>query len=235
MAIAVFDVDGTLVQGISTERGFFRWLWSRGHVGTRQLGAFAWFNVRWCAVYRRHTFKKNKAYLSGLDEEFVAAAARDYVRQDVVPRYDSQCVSRLRSHLAAGHHVLLLTGTLSPIADAIAESLGVHDFVASDCARLDGRYTSAPPLSHPFGEAKQTLLNAARERLRAVDGPVFAYNDSGYEIMMLESVDCPVCVRPDRRLRRHALARGWEILNGSVPLPSGTIATETAAGRGSSS
>lgn len=224
MTIAAFDVDGTLVRGISTERGFFRWLLSNGLLGPRQLGAFLWFNLRWCTVYGRHTFKKNKAYLSGLDEDVVAAAARDYVRRDVVQRYDAQCVIRLRSHLAAGHHVLLLTGTLAPIAEAIAASLGVHDVIASVCAREDRRYTPAPPLSHPFGDEKRSLLNAKRERLRDMHGPVFAYNDSGHEIAMLDSVDRPVCVRPDRRLRHYAVSRGWEIVDASTPLPTGAAA-----------
>jgi phosphoserine phosphatase len=230
MSVAVFDVDGTLVRGLSTERGYFRWLLARGHLGPRQLGAFLWFNVRWFAVYGWHTFKKNKAYLSGLDENFVAGTARAFVRHDVQRRYDAHCVHRLRSHLTAGDQVLLLTGTLMPIASAIAESLGVHGVVATACATRDGCYTAAPPLSHPFGDEKRALLETERRRL-AVDGPLFAYCDSGYDIALLESVDSPVCVRPDRRLRAHALARGWEILEESRnPSPVATAA-ETGGGK----
>ena len=43
MRVAIFDVDGTLVAGKSTEKRFIGWMLRRGHIGLRQLLSAAWF------------------------------------------------------------------------------------------------------------------------------------------------------------------------------------------------
>ena len=66
MTLAIFDIDGTLVEG-STERRFWRYLLKRGHQGPRQVLAYLLFWLRYLPVYGRRTSKKNKAYLYKLD------------------------------------------------------------------------------------------------------------------------------------------------------------------------
>ena len=62
MNLAIFDIDGTLIDG-STERRFWRYLLKRGHQGPRQVGAYLWFLLRYWPVYRGHTVKKNNCLL----------------------------------------------------------------------------------------------------------------------------------------------------------------------------
>jgi len=59
MTLAIFDIDGTLIEG-STERRFWRYLAKRGHQGPRQILAYLWFLVRFLPAYGAHTPKKNK-------------------------------------------------------------------------------------------------------------------------------------------------------------------------------
>ena len=40
------------------------------------------------------------------------------------------------------------------------------------------------------------------------------YSDSASDLPLLEAVQQPVAVRPDERLRRVALERGWRVLTG---------------------
>ena len=40
------------------------------------------------------------------------------------------------------------------------------------------------------------------------------YSDSASDLPLLEAVQKPVAVRPDERLRRAALERGWKVLPG---------------------
>ena len=46
MKLAIFDIDGTLVEG-STERRFWRYLLKRGHQGPRQVVAYLTFWLRY--------------------------------------------------------------------------------------------------------------------------------------------------------------------------------------------
>jgi len=58
------------------------------------------------------------------------------------------------------------------------------------------------------GSKKQEIAN----RWTQDPSPVVAYSDSIEDVKLLEWVGHPVVVRPDRALKKHALARHWTIL-----------------------
>jgi phosphoserine phosphatase len=61
------------------------------------------------------------------------------------------------------------------------------------------------------GEKRNAVL-AWLERTGADPRDCSFYSDSAYDLPLLEAVGRPVAVNPDRRLRRIARARGWEIM-----------------------
>ena len=159
-----------------------------------------------------HTVKKDKAYLSGLETAAIERLAADFVAADFPHSAFAPVVARLKQHLARGDAVLLLSGTLQPIADALARTLGVEHACATLCDEDRGTFSSAPPDRHPFHRAKVPLARefAAQHGLdlrRAT-----AYSDSYHDIELLESVGFPVVVNGDRKLLSTALERGWEVL-----------------------
>ncbi len=211
MTLAIFDIDGTLVDG-RTEWLFWRYLLAHRRQGPRQLLAGAWFLLRFAPRYGRHVAKKNKAYLAGLATDDVAALAADFVTHDVVPRLYAPAVQRLERHLHSGDIVALLSGTLEPIARALALHVGVAHLRATVCAERAGRYLGRPPAVHPFGAMK---VEAARQLAAAFGTDLahaYAYGDSVHDLDLLEAVGTPVAVRPDPRLLHVARARGWEVV-----------------------
>lgn len=227
MGLAVFDIDGTLVAGPSTEKRFFWRLFRRGLLGPRRLAAFLFFNLRWLHRYGRHVAKKNKAYLAGMDLGRLQAEAADFVAAEVMPALHGPAVARLRRHVAAGETVVLLSGTLQPIADELARRLGADEAIASLCDRRDGRLTSGPPVRHPFGDAKRGFLDDLCRRYGRQPEEVAAYGDSGHDLVLLQAVGRPVAVRPDKALTAAALQRGWEILPDGGPDDVGDARRDT--------
>ncbi|MEO8466744.1 MAG: HAD-IB family hydrolase [Gammaproteobacteria bacterium] len=220
MTLAIFDIDGTLVRG-STERRFWRYLFARGRQGPRQILAGAWFLARFLPRYGVHVAKKNKGYLVGLRTADVEALAKDFVAREVLPGLYEPAIQRLQQHLRAGDTVVLLSGTLEPIARAIAEHLGVHYVHATACAERDGHYLAQPPVVHPFGAQKLESATELAARFGMDLGLAAAYADSAHDLKLLEAVGSPVAVRPDRQLLRTARARAWDVIpadtRGAVP------------------
>jgi HAD superfamily hydrolase (TIGR01490 family) len=211
MRLAIFDVDGTLVRG-SSERMFWRYLAARGRQGPRQIAAFLSFMLRYLPTGGIHTIKKNKAYLSGLESADVAALAEEFVATRLVPRLNDAVVQRLRQHSLRGDAVVLLTGTIDPIAQALARRLGVRHVCATLCSERNGRYLAQPPETHPFGAAKLGLSRQLAAQIGVDLKTATAYGDSRHDLYLLEAVSEPVAVSPDSGLFAVALARDWEII-----------------------
>lgn len=212
MRLAIFDIDGTLLS-TSSERLFWLYLWRHKCLHLRQLAAFAAFLLRHFPAAGRDVARKNKAYLSGLALDEVGRLAQDFVGTAVWPRLRAPVVERLRTHQRQGDTVLLLSGTLQMIADALADRLGVAHVIATVCSESGGRFVAKPPGRHPFGAAKLAL---AREfaRQHGLDlGHAAAYCDSHHDLPLLEAVGFPVAVRPDCRLRDIVRARDWQVLH----------------------
>ena len=134
MGLAVFDIDGTLVTGPSTEKRFALHLARSGRLGPRQVVAFLAFLLRELPRYGWHVLKKNKAYLSGLGEQDVRDLAAAWVRAALAKAWFEPCLARLRRHREAGDTVVLLSGTPQFVASAIGAALGVDHVIGSDCA-----------------------------------------------------------------------------------------------------
>lgn len=219
MRLVLFDIDGTLVPGASSEARFARYLWDQGALGVRQLLAFAWFCLRYFPRYGRHVMQKNKAYLSGHSKAEIAVFARDFVATRLRPALYAPALERLRAHQAAGDCIALLSGTPQFIADALAESLGVAHSQAALCAARGSLYIGAPPTRHPYGPTKvDAALALARETGLALDTAV-AFGDSITDAHLFHTVGEVVAVQPDKHLSKAADGAGWEVLLDTVTAP----------------
>jgi HAD superfamily hydrolase (TIGR01490 family) len=211
MTLAIFDIDGTLVEG-STERRFWRYLLKRGHQGPRQVLAYLVFWLRYLPVYGRLTSKKNKGYLYQLDTERVRTLAASFVAEEIMPRLYAPAVQRLQSHLRHGDTVVLLSGTLEPIAKALADSLGVPHVRATICRERHGRYLLGPPDVHPFGVTKLEIAREFAAGIGATLSDASAYGDSQHDLDLLQAVGDPVAVMPDEPLLETARGNRWHII-----------------------
>jgi HAD superfamily hydrolase (TIGR01490 family) len=212
MRLAIFDVDGTLVTGKSTERRFIAWLFRRGHLGLRQILSAGWYAVRWFPRYGRHVFRKNKAYLNGLSEIVITEEARHFA--EALPDADwiQPALRELRRHKENGDVVILLSGSLQPIVETLARRFGADGSRGAECSVVDGVFTALPPVQHPFYFEKAAALTSICETYRIAEGDVCAYADSRFDIPLLSQVGCPVAVCPDRRLAEWAKSNNHRIL-----------------------
>ncbi len=212
--LAVFDVDGTLVETNIVE--YFFWMRLRA----QPLEDWPSFMAqmlreapRWLYLERRSRAEFQRSFYreyDGLDYDVMKRLGREALNAVTLRRVYPEGMRRIREHKRAGHRVLLLTGALDVVVEPLAELLDVE----VDCAHLlvkDGRLTGdlqAPP---PAGEARGTLLEEYAARHAVVLADSFAYADSLSDLGMLELVGTPVAVNPDARLSQVAGQRGWRI------------------------
>ena len=184
MKLAIFDIDGTLVEG-STERRFWRYLLKRGHQGPRQVVAYLLFWLRFFPVFGRLTREEEQGVsLQARRPRACARWLRASSPRRFLPRLYAPAVQRLQSHLRRGDTVVLLSGTLEPIARALASALGVAHVRATLCRERDGRYLAAARV-HPFGAAKLELAAQFAAEIGATLSEASAYGDSQHDLDLL--------------------------------------------------
>ncbi|HLQ86683.1 MAG TPA: HAD-IB family hydrolase [Salinisphaeraceae bacterium] len=211
--LAIFDIDGTLIPGASSEVRFVHYLRRRRVLGVRQWLAYGWFFLRYAPRFRQHVTKKNKAWLTGLEKHRVHALAGEFVHTELQPILHAPTLKRLRAHQAAGDVVVLLSGTPQFLAAALAQALHAKASYGALCSiGGDDIFRAAPPTRHPYGASKV----AGAEALAAAAGlplaTAVAYGDSVHDAYLFRRVGEAVAVQPDRGLQAVASGEGWEVM-----------------------
>jgi phosphoserine phosphatase len=168
--------------------------------------------VRYLPAGDIHSLKKNKAYLCGLASADVAKLADEFVETCLLRRIYAPVLQRLRQHLLRGDAVVLLTGTLDPIAQALGRRLGVRHVSATLCREHKGVYLAQPPETHPFGSAKISLSKQLAAQIGGDIKNATAYGNSHHDLMLLEAVSEAIAVLPDKGLLQAALKHDWETI-----------------------
>jgi HAD superfamily hydrolase (TIGR01490 family) len=218
---AIFDLDGTLYTGHIT-LGIAQHH-RTNHVNLRQLYTYLaihmpiWWIQRLgliSEITSRSIWTRNLGWtIRGLTIEEAGKVFTWLAEQYVLPQVRPDVLKRLRDHQEAGHAVILVSGTFSPLLRAIGERLGVTDTVGTPMITKAGRYTGASELPVCQGRHKVTRLERyldGREDILWSDS--YAYADSYSDLPLLERVGYSVAVFPDSRLSDHALRHGWEII-----------------------
>ena len=212
MRLAIFDIDGTIVRGISCEQLLFQKLYKDRIIGKAQLWAYAGFLAHWWTKLGPTVIKRNKSYLCDLPVEQVENAARELVAKELPGHFNQKVLDRIREHAGKGDTLVLLTGTPQFLAEPIGRKLVIQHVIGSQLRSVDGVFTGDPPLVHPFGKDKVRLAEELGLNLGCRLSEASAYADSGDDLPLLEAAGTPVAVAPGRRLRESAKQRGWEII-----------------------
>lgn len=218
---AFFDVDGTLLESPSLERQFFAGLRSRRTIPVRSY--FLWLAE--AVRLMPHGFEcmrhANKMYLRGVS---IHDCKEEQGEQPelAVPRFFPGAIERVAWHARQGHAIVLVSGTLAPLAAEVGLALtlrlavrGVAAILAVCATRLEeneGRWTGRIAGDAMFGEGKGRAVRRMIRENKFDAQQCFAYGDSWSDRSMLEAVGRPVAVNPARRLARIARRKKWPVL-----------------------
>ncbi|MGB9245710.1 MAG: HAD-IB family phosphatase [Candidatus Acidiferrales bacterium] len=211
---AFFDLDGTLLAPPSLEWRFIGYLLERDEITTKSVAwwvagsAKALLNGGRCAVFAK------KHYLTGIRESIVGEWAKT-ITHGSLPLF-VEGIDRMRQHLERGHRVVLVTGTLAPLAHAITDHLprGV-EVRATKLEIRDGCITGKISGTHLGFEEKARLIREGAADFDLDLPQSFAYGNEMSDIRMLEAVGHPAAVNASWSLKREARKRGWPVYHWS--------------------
>lgn len=221
-AAAIFDVDGTLCATRSSSS--LIWLRRRQHSRWRHrlwLASLAWrAPMAWLAdkISRDLADRMVYAQFAGLSLPAVLSDTQRCCEELLLPSCFPEALAELAAHRQAGRRIVLLSGgidvILAPLAAVLGAELLAQRLVVEE-DRLTGAYQRYAVLNDDPLASQASSKLAALQRYADATGidlsASFAYGDTVNDARMLAAVGRPIAVNPDRRLKRTALLRGWEI------------------------
>lgn len=213
MRLAVIDLDGTLLKGMTAERVFFLHLIAHGRIGFARATAFLLsFAGDILRGGLRRAIGTNAGFLRGETPEAVRQWAREFGRVFLRKAVPDGLREKILGLKQDGCRVVLLSGSLQVLVDELKDRLGAEILIGGELETAGGRLTGRKTGTHPYGRKKVEAL-FGRIDPGAVDWErSWALADRISDLPVLELVGHPVAVHPDRRLRRLARKRGWETI-----------------------
>jgi HAD superfamily hydrolase (TIGR01490 family) len=220
---AFFDLDGTLIPQPSLERRLFRDLRYRRAI---PIGNYFLWLARAARLapqgieMMRHA---NKMYLRGTSHCGQPPRQSSGQAEMAVPRFFPAAMDQVAWHAKQGHGIVLVSGTLAPLANEMAVALvvrlavrGMEASVGVCATRLeenDGRWTGRIIGEAMFGEAKARAVRRIATERKFDLSQCYAYGNCVNDRWMLEAVGRPAAVNPSRGMARLAGRRGWPVLS----------------------
>lgn len=215
MALAIFDLDNTLLGGDSD------YLWGRFLAENQIVDPEAYHETN-LAFY--HDYQAGRLDINAF-LEFVFTPLKEnsmedllkwrseYLQQKIMPIMLPKAQALVDKHREQGDTLLIITATNSFLTAPIAEKLGIDNLIATDPEQVAGKFTGKVAGVPSFQHGKVTRLKDwLANNQHSLDGSIF-YSDSHNDLPLLEKVDTPVAVDPDETLQQVAEQRGWKILS----------------------
>lgn len=217
--LALFDLDHTL---IPFDSGL---AWTRFLVGEGALDGGA--EARYLAFCHQYVagaldihamVRANLLPLAAFEPQQVAQW-RARFEDKIAPQLPSAMRQLVDRHRLRGDLCAVVTATEKLVAEPFARAFGIEHLVATEGVMVGGRPTGEIDGLPCFREHKVTRVQGWLAQRGAGPPTIggfdesFFYSDSINDLPLLNGVTQPVAVRPDERLREHARAAGWAVID----------------------
>jgi HAD superfamily hydrolase (TIGR01490 family) len=217
---AVFDIDGTLLPPPSLELRLVAHLALHGEM---QFGAVGnWLRSLVPQILRisrgsaelsarPRMSDENKTYLKGVR----ISAVDEWIAQEFAEvEFFSRALEIVDWHRRRGHAIVLISGTLAPLARAVGALLagdqGIH--ICATELECDGNRWSGRVNGNAIcGPAKEEALKRLAAEHHFDLSRSYAYADSLKDRWLLGEVGHAIAVNAGPRLAQHARKRGWRL------------------------
>lgn len=213
MALAIFDLDNTLIAGDS-DHAWGEYLVEKGVVDAT---LYKQANDRFLQDYQNGLLDIN-AYLEFALKplsihpiEQLHDWRQDFFETKIRPIMLPKAFDLLQQHRDQGDYLLIITATNRFVTEPIALAFEVDDLIATEPEKINNRYTGRVAGTPSFKEGKITRLQEWLTNNQQQMQGAFFYSDSHNDIPLLEQVEFPVGVDPDEILRLTCKQNNWPI------------------------
>ncbi|HDR68513.1 MAG TPA: HAD-IB family hydrolase [Bacteroidaceae bacterium] len=212
--IAFFDLDMTLLS-VNSANIFVRESLNRNMMTREQVRYAYWLSLLHKLDWKDTgiIIRRLLGWLEGLRvpevemmcEEVFNESLKDFLRPGVLHEIDL--------HRQQDAAIVLLSSATTFACSPVAKYLNMDDVICSRIEEQNGLLKGHTSGKLVFGPEKKYRLLSYCETEGYNPYEAYYYGDSISDLHVLEAVGNPVCVYPDKKLRRIAVRRGWRIFD----------------------
>ena len=210
--IVICDLDGTLIS-VSSELEFVLGLFRRKVLSRAVVIRFLYHYLRHPIRTMREGRGWNRGYFSGLPVDVLHEEVKECTPL-LLKKVRPGVLKILNRHKEEGAEIFILSASLSPLVQAIAEGLGFKSFRGSIPVVKSGKCTGHLIGQRPYGKAKIAPAVAIMDQLGIEPSQALALGDSWGDRYILDLCGSAIAVHPVRKLRKLAIQNDWLILEG---------------------
>lgn len=212
MALALFDMDDTLLDGDSASL-WFEYMVEHGMAPASMLAEEAQMMARYYAgeLDMRDYMIFTLQPLAGQPVATIAGHCERFARE-IIGRMFTDGLEKIRWHRERGDTVIIISATGEHVIRPLAALLGVEHVLAIKLAREEGCYTGQTTGILTFREGKVTRTHDWLQQHGGTLAGSYGYSDSINDLPLLEMVTHAHAINPGEALQQHANQAGWPIL-----------------------
>ena len=204
---AIFDIDGTILRNISSERVFFRYLIEKGSVTSKDLLQFANMFLNNLLRFKGLYVRKNKEY------EKIVSDINECFKKRISPYISAVALDEINRLKDAGYVIILLSGTLSPFVTCFKEYCNADIGVGTSLTVDDeGIITGEIDGIHSYSGGKVQIVNRLVAEHNIDLSSSYAYANQYLDVKFMRMVGNPVAVNASPLLRLYAKINRWKII-----------------------
>ena len=210
---AIFDFDGTIIEGYSARALYARRL-RDFEVGPDELLQIALATTRGPLDEDGFSalLETGIRGWTGRTEDELVALGEELFAEEIAGALFHGAWQLVRAHLNQGHTVVIATSATRLQVQPMARELGVEHVLCTELEQEDGVLTGRVAGRAPWGDGKQAAV-AAFAAEHGVDlAASHAYANGDEDVPLLTSVSYPHAVNPEPGLAAEAGRCGWPVV-----------------------
>ena len=216
--IAVFDLDGTLVDGQSGSL-ISLYLLHQKVVKLSGAARLVWWGTRYALHLPQRQSEPREVILKAMNRSLpddIRDVMHDFHDEVIIPLYRPEALPEIQRRKEEGNVTLLASATFCEVAERAAEYLGMDGYIATEMERdVTGAYTGQVEGEVTEGKEKlNAVVRWADEHFGAGNWYIaYAYGDHISDLSLLAIARHPNAVCPSYLMKLAAMRHNFTVLS----------------------
>lgn len=204
MAIAFFDMDGTLIYGDTNDLSL-KYFIEKGlatpdrYAHLKECGQLFFKGVLDINAFVRFAVEP----LVGIKKERLQEILSDCVKSRILPHVKKGALRAIDFHKKRGDTTVIVTSTMDYLVEHVAKGCGIDNIIAAPMERIDGVLTGKQCGVVPYQQDKVNRIHAFLKEHNLSLDDAYAYGDTVNDLPMLLMSAHRYAINPNAELIKH--------------------------------